>query len=457
MSDKVTDDFNRRCLAGDIDLRRSMDAAVEHLPPAYRGFWQDNLLARPFFVAEEDLALFEEQLRSLFDLLVALPQRVYGGDLDLYCEAAGIDEARARQVRRFADRTPRLFGRADAYRVGRSFKLLELNVCSAVGGMDSYVVAQALTKVPAFRAFAEEHRLGYTDSGDLLASALREAAASVVDVGTPRVAFVCPDGELESHRPYLVSYADMVTRYGLDATSGEIGDVTERGGRLSLNGERVDVVMRFLSDSELTDAAAKGGAAEAILRAHEEGRAVLWTGLENQRVNNKGALALLTDDRVRTALDPEEAELVDAVLPWTRRLARTKTRVGSETVDLIDYCRARRENLILKPSFGHGGKGHVVGWQTDDAAWATSLEEGVDGSWIAQERVVPAEEPVVDPSSGEVERRVGAWGLFFTPAGYAGAHLRTTPADSPDPIIRRGAAGGRATTVFHYPGTHGAL
>jgi hypothetical protein len=457
MSDMVTEDFNQRCHAGDTDLLCSMEAAIEHLPPVYRGFWSNGLLARPLFVADDDITVFAERVRSLFDLLVALPQRVYQGDLGLYCEAAGIDEARARQVRRFADRPPTLFGRADTYRVGRSFKLLEFNVCSAIGGMDSHVIPQALMRVPAFRAFAQEHRLGYTDTGRMLASTLREAAAPVVDGGTPRVAFVCPDGEMDGHRPYLLPYVEMINRHGLDGVFGEIGSVTERGGRLSLNGERVDLVMRFLSDSELTAAAANGPAAETILRAHEEGRAVLWTGLENQRVNNKGALALLADDKVRAALTPEEAELVDLVLPWTRRLARTRTRIDAETVDLIDHCRSRREHLILKPSFGHGGKGHVAGWQTDDATWAASLEEGVEGSWIVQERVVPAQEPVMDPSSGDVRQRAGVWGVFFTPAGYAGVHVRTTPADSPDPIIRRGASDARSTGAFHYPATDGAL
>ena len=450
MDDLVAGHFNRRCLAGDGELLRSSEISRVHLPSDYRQFWEERLLTRPLFVPEDEVTAFTEKVAALFDLLVELPERVYAGDLSLYCEAAGIDEARARQVRRFADRPPTLFGRADTYRVGRSFKLLEFNVCSAVGGMDSYVIPASLMKVPAFRAFAEEHRLGYTDAGRILASTLREAAESI-GVGEPRVALVCPDGEWDGHEPYLHSYVEMLGWYGLGAVAGEVGSVTERGGRLSLNGERVDVVMRFLSDSELTAAAANGPAAEMILRAHEERRVILWTGLENQRVNNKGALALLADDEVRTALTSEEADLVDHVLPWTRRLARTRTRIGSETVDLVDHCRSERKNLLLKPSFGHGGMGHVVGWLTDDATWAAALDEGVKGSWIVQERVIPGEEPVIDPDSRVVRRWAGVWGMFFTPAGYAGMHVRMMPADSPDPIIRRGAEEARSTGAFHYP------
>lgn len=450
MSDVVTHEFNRRCRDGDTGLLDAMEAAAPHLPPGFRKFWEKSLLARPLFVPSEEITGFAAQVRSLFDLLTALPQRVYDGDVDLYCAAAGIDRERARHVRRFADRAPTLFGRADIYRVERSFKLLEFNVCSAVGGLDRFLILEALLRTPAFRAFAEEHRLTYTNTGRLLAEALRAAAATVT-ADAPGIALVAPDGGLPTHSPYLATYAEMLGSFGLDTVTGEIGAVTERGGRLFLHGRRVDVVMRFLSDTEM--ATAKGHGARAVLRAHEEGRAVLWTGLENQRVNNKGALALLADDSVRTTLTHEEAALVDRVLPWTRRLARTRTRVGSETVDLLEHCRDHRERLLVKPSFGEGGSGLVAGWQTDDAAWAELLEEGVKQAWTVQERVVPEPEPVVDPGSRVERQWASVWGAFFTPAGYAGLHIRAVPEDSDDPVIRAEAAGARMTGAFHYPGT----
>jgi hypothetical protein len=454
MNDTVTTDFVRRCSAGDAALLHAMAAAVHHFPPVFRDFREEGLLARPLFVPHVEVVTFADRLRALFDLLVELPRRVFDGDLDLYCRAAGMDKTRAAQVMRFAGRAPTLFGRADAYRVGGRFRLLEFNVCSAVGGIDSAHIPQALLRVPAFRAFAEEHDLGYTDSGRMLADALRDAATQVTDDTAPCVAFVCPDGELPGHQGHLESNAEVLAGFGLRAVTGELSSVREHGGYLELGGERVDVVVRFLSDAELIAASGPGSVGETILRAHEAGHVVLWTGLENQRVNNKGALALLADDAVRDALSEAEAGLVDDVLPWTRRLADTDTTVGGEVVGLLELCRAERESLLLKPSFGHGGRGLVIGWQTDDATWAQCLADGVRDAWIVQERVLPDPEPVVDPATGVVVPFSPVWGVFLTPAGYAGLHVRAVPADSPDPVIRRMAAGARTTSALHHPGAH---
>lgn len=436
MSDAVTDDYNRRCGAGDDDLLHSVDSAAAHLPPTFRDFRSDRLLGRPLFVSGDDTMRFGDQLRSLFDLLTELPKRVLDGDLDLYCAAVGLDGERADVVRRFAHLPPMPFGRADAYRVDGAFKLLELNVCGSVGGIDTVCVAQALSRVPAFAAFADDHELTFTDTGRAVTDAMRSA---VGDTETVTVALVVPDGEFDDHRAYLLPYAELFRAHGLCAVAGEIGDVSERHGRLFLHGRQVDVVHRLMSDLEL----ARAG--EAVLRAHEEGRVVLWTGLENQRVNTKGALALLADERVRAALTVAERELVDDVVPWTRQVTAG---------DLVDYCRSRREHLVLKPSHGYGGDGIAVGWQTDDADWAALLDEGAGRAWVVQERVVPAREQVIDPDTGRVDDWVAVWGVFVTEHGYSGSHIRAVPADSPDPIIRRKAEGARNTGVFHYPGAH---
>lgn len=450
--DFVTDEFNRRCDAGDLGLLHAMEAALPHLPAGFRAFWEKKLLPRPLFVPDEEVTGFAGRVRELFDLLVELPRRVFEGDVAAYCEAMGMDLPRARQVQRFAGRTPTLYGRADVYRAGHSFKLLEFNVCSAVGGIHRSAIARALMEVPAFRAFADEHHLGYTDTSRQVAAALRKAAAPVTGGAEPVVALVVPDGAMDSHRPHVSPVGESLRRCGLDTVLGEIGAVTERAGRLFLEGRHVDVVMRFLSDGELSAASVPGSAAETILRAHEEGRAMLWTGLENQLVNNKGALALLADDVVRSALTDREAALVDHVLPWTRRLRPGTTSVGGGTADLLDHCRSHRESLIIKPAFGHGGSGLVAGWRTEESTWAAALEEGVAHGWTVQERVFPGREPVVDPDSGRHGQWACVWGTFFTPDGFAGLSVRAVPADSPDPVIRVGAEGARLTAAFHHPG-----
>jgi hypothetical protein len=56
---------------------------------------------------------------------------------------------------------------------------------------------------------------------------------------------------------------------------------------------------------------------------------------------------------------------------------------------LPELLLAERENFVLKPNDEYGGKGVLLGWQTDPAPWAEAVLSGVGRGMIAQERCVP--------------------------------------------------------------------
>ena len=57
-------------------------------------------------------------------------------------------------------------------------------------------------------------------------------------------------------------------------------------------------------------------------------------------------------------------------VPWTRRVDERRTTVGRPGASTC--CRGRRStapDLVLKPNDDYGGRGVVLGWEVDDAAW----------------------------------------------------------------------------------------
>ncbi|MFF2567044.1 hypothetical protein [Streptomyces sp. NPDC058084] len=434
------------CRDGNAGLRDAVARAA--FPPAFDEAWRRHLLPRPWFVPEAETREFARDLEELFELLVSLPDRLFDGDAERYAKELGLAPRHAALLRRCSDGRPARLGRADAYHDGTGYRLLEFNLGSEVGGMDMAVCNDGLLRVGEFAAFAAAHGLAHVDTAARLAEDLRERAGAALSGGgaEPVIGLVEGNGGIGPYGTLMRAFQEAMAAQGLELRIGELGDVRTRpDGKLTLGGAPLDLVLRNFGARQLLDDPAGPEAAEHLFRAHEAGRTVLYTSLESGLYAHKNALALLSDPRWATTFDAVERDLVDRVLPWSRTLGRTASP------DLLDVCRERREHLILKPGAGHGGLGTFVGWECDDDAWREALAIAVDHGYLAQERVVPRPEPVLDPVTGVVDHRVAAVGVFLTSRGYAGAHARVNRADAGAIVGMSANPDTRMACVFSHP------
>ncbi|MEU2243683.1 hypothetical protein ABZ572_30215 [Streptomyces sp. NPDC018338] len=435
--------FVDECLRGDGALGGAVARA--DFPPAFEKAWRSHLLHRPWFVDAAETEAFARDLGGLFDLLVSLPRRLFDGDMERYGAAIGIDPRLVSLLRRGGSGVPDRLGRADAYHDGTSYKLLEFNLGSEVGGLELAVFNEGLLAVPEFGAFARRHGLGHVDIGARMAAVLRERAKPALSGGTePVVGLIEGRGGVAAYGRMMVATQEAMAAHGLDVRVGEVGDVRTRAdGKLTLDGTPLDLVVRNFAASQLLEDPAGPEVAEPFIRAHEAGRTVLFTTLESGFYGNKSALSLLNDPRWSGAFDDGERALVERLLPWSRTVS---------SADVVDLCRERREELILKPGAGYGGLDTFVGWESTEAEWRAALSVAVEhGGYVAQERVVPRAEPVYDPATGAVEEWIAVLGVFLTDHGYAGTHARANRADGGAIVGLSSNPGTRMVGVFSHP------
>ncbi|MFI9123656.1 glutathionylspermidine synthase family protein [Streptomyces bikiniensis] len=446
MINRVTDEYVRQCLHGNSGLLNAMGSL--NLPPALSAAFGSRLSSRPFFIDEAEIRQCGADLVELFEILAALPDRFFGGDISAYCATLGIDDRRTRIMKRFP-RTPDMYGRADLYHDGESFKLLEYNVDSALGGIDRAEISRLLLDVRPFHEFAETFDLSYVHTGERLAQILHDASLHLASGSRPVVAFVEANGDLSKYQSVYRSYQEMLQRCGLDVVLGELHQVQDKGGRILLGGKPIDVILRCFDIEELI--ADRGGAmtAESIFRAHDEGRVVLWTEMQSGLVGNKGCLGLVSDLRTRGAFSKRENEVIDRILPWTRTLVDGPTETDEGVVDLIDYCKRNQKDLVLKPNFGHSGAGIVIGWESSSTEWSAALFDASKRGYVVQRRVIPRAEPVMNPESRRIEHWNAVWGVFVNPEGYAGAQIRAVPVEGSGVINLDGNSTVRVGAVFH--------
>ncbi|MFE6052607.1 hypothetical protein ACFQ6N_17775 [Kitasatospora sp. NPDC056446] len=421
-------DVLKRRGAGPGELTEHV-AADDLVTVAYRG----RFLASPVFLSAEERARVAADLYEIHRLLTELPRRLFGGDVEAMARAVGMTDTQTDIVRRAATADAPLvpLARSDLYRGADGFKLLELNITSALGGFENAGINRAMLRHPALSEFVAERNLAYADTfGGIVRTLRAECARHMAPQGRrPVVALVDWPESFTSYEPRLKVMAALFDREGVDAVPCHVGQISENGDRLEVAGRAIDVVYRFFLVEEIA-APADAEAIEPLLRAFEEGRVGMFSRLDAELYGNKGALAMLSDDRNREAFSPEERACVDRFLPWTRHVRATATDAAGRELDLLPYAEEHQQDLILKPTLLHGGSGIVPGWTVGPEEWRTQLAAALDGPYVLQERIRPTPETFpADDGDGTQELYLN-WGVFLTDPqvtggdGYNGCLVR---------------------------------
>ena len=441
-ANRVTETYLAECAAPDSRLRHALSDI--DVSPALRAAWP-RLLPRPIMVDEAEFRAFGRDLVTVFELVTTLPQRCFDGDFDRFRAALRIDDRRGTLMRRLlGGSAPPLYGRADTYHDGSSFKLLEFNIGSALGGLDMVgTLPRAYLEVPAFAEFAEAHGLRYLDIGADIADALR-IVGKAAGTGDPVAAVLEGPGGMATYGNKRRAIAELLAGHGLDCRVGEIGDLRFRAGKPHLDGTPIDVILRYYALEEMLAHPDGEALMEPVFRAHEEGAVVLWT--PSNMFGNKGTLAMLSEFAEDTSMfSAEERAVIDRVVPWSRMLGRPGA--GSDA-DLIEECVRHQEQLVFKPTGLYGGQGVLIGREVDGRTWREGLTASAEVGSLVQEVVRPNLEPVIDPETGTRSDWTALWAAFITPAGLSGGGVRAVPQGGTTVITMTNNPDVRNTCIF---------
>ncbi|MFD8781091.1 hypothetical protein [Kitasatospora sp. NPDC059599] len=433
------------------DLTREADRN-RLLRITYRG----QFLPAPLFLSATERAALAKDLGTVHRLLTELPERSFDGDPGALAEALGVTAPQARLARRAASGPPSTrLARADLFRAAEGFRLLELNISSALGGANNALLNRALLGHPALARFAADHGLGYVDTVQHLVATVRAECGPPHE--RPVVALADWPTRFAAYELWLHVFASLLDEAGIEAVPCHVGELVEHSGRLEVHGRPVDAVLRmFLIEQVRTPQ--DEALLEPLLRTVESGAVRLISRLDAELYGNKGALALLSDDRHLDVLDAAERACLDRLLPWTRFLRPRVRLPDGSTGDVEAYARAEQRDLVLKPVLSHSGIGVVPGWTVPPAEWLDRIRRAVGGPYVLQRRVAPV--PDVFPTADGGERAFHVnWGVFVTDPsvtgsdGYGGCYLRAST--DPQVGVIKEAAGGWVGCVFHQEASPG--
>ncbi|MBI3890862.1 MAG: hypothetical protein HY303_04970 [Candidatus Wallbacteria bacterium] len=288
----------------------------------------------------------------------------------------------------------------------------------AVGGLYYAEVAEALAEEVLLPALGIR---GLTRPPRIPKMILEELCRQGTSIGEPaRRILLLENRDWDSGITEAPQFVRIWRELGHDAVIGDPRDLEIRGDEICHDGIAYDLFYRHMEVRDLLDLEAGSGRLEAVRRAFRENRVV--SSLSGE-FDHKAAWEVVADPECAGAFPRQDLSKIMPHIPWTRVVRATRTTVpGGATGDLLEYVRASRESLVIKPNRECGGIGVTLGPRTSASEWGSAVDRALQapGEWVAQSLVSNASKrfPVPDAQAGfAVSPRYVAYGFAATAGG----------------------------------------
>lgn len=331
--------------------------------------------------------------------------------------------------------------RLDSFMVGTRPRFVEYNAESpaSIGFCDC--LSEVFERSPGMRAWPEAGRLERFHVRRALLDSLLWAYQERGGAGTPTIAIVDWDDVLTKRDFELC--AEYFRAQGVQTVITDPRRLTYRSGRVWCGNEQVTLVYRRVLLHELLE---RAGEAEQLLRAYGEGAVCMVNSPRSKLLHKKAVFALLSDQTLGLDVTHEEQMVVDATVPWTRLVVDETTSYEGQRVNLVELLRTNQDRFALKPVDDYGGRGVVLGWDTDPEQWQKEIGNALESHYVVQERVeVPSEEfPAWKDESLEVVPLL----VDTDPLLFRGELCGILTRISGDPLLNVTAGTGSTTPTF---------
>lgn len=275
----------------------------------------------------------------------------------------------------------------------------EYNAETPAGTAYNDVLSEVFCALPPMRAFLRDYEVRPLPARHCVLHALLESHARWAGrAEAPRVA-VLDWREVPTYSEFVL-FRDYFRAQGVECEIVDPRETEYRDGRLVAGDFHITLLYKRVLLSELV---AREGLDHAVLRAVRDGAVCMVNSFRCKILHKKASLAVLSDERNGALFSAEEREAIARHIPWTRRVEERATLYEGRRVDLVPFALGHREHLVLKSNDEYGGKGIVLGWETDQAGWERAVLEALAEPAVVQERVRVPREPYPSLSGDRVQ------------------------------------------------------
>src|SRR5258706_4915776 len=170
---------------------------------------------------------------------------------------------------------------------------------------------------------------------------------------------------------------DRFEKMGVPVVIADHRDLVFDGKTLAAHGTKIDRVYRRVL---INDIVARPQECEALVKAYAANAVCVANSFRCKIPHVKALFAVLTDERNGALFSHGERDLIHRHIPWTRVVEDPSTAHYGEHIDLLAFIRAKRENLVLKPSDEYGGSRVNLRWGNHETDWDETIGGAVSAT-----------------------------------------------------------------------------
>ncbi len=281
--------------------------------------------------------------------------------------------------------------RLDSFLTPNAYSFVELNGESPAGIAYADSATDIFLELPVMKKFLERYEIERFEGSpkllEVLLHAYEEFLGSKPD-SPPVIAIVDLKG-LPTQKEFEL-FRDYFEQNGCNALICSPDELEFDGKYLYFHGAKIDIVYKRLLVNEYLPIMDEY---PALLDAYRAGAICMVNNFQCKIIHKKAIFAVLTNERFAHLFSNEELAAIGEHVPWTRRFRAESTEYKGEKIDLVEFTRANKSKLVLKPNDDYGGHGIYIGWVADDAEWDEAIETALaNGDYLVQERVETSKE-----------------------------------------------------------------
>jgi hypothetical protein len=327
--------------------------------------------------------------------------------------------------------------RLDGFVHGQEIKFVEYNAENPSSLSDQEGLNRVLFELPAMSIFAQRYRLQqFSPVERLLATLLavyREWNGNTVS----NIAIV-DWKNLPTANEFILLRDHFVAR-GVRTIICSPDELEYNRGRLRCGDFEIDLVYKRIIIHEFL---ARYDETHPLVRAYMNHHVCLVNPFRCKIMHKKASFELLTDEAYANWFTSKERAAIARSIPWTRRMADRRTTYRGHSVELVDFVRQNRAQLVLKPNDDYGGHGVYFGPRLDEPAWENAITTALSSDYVVQEVVdlFPEEFPIFNQTEWKLEPMFVDTNPFLFFGKVCGAMVRL----SNSPVVNVTSGGGEA-------------
>lgn len=398
---------------------------------------------RPRFVMPHQYNFLRQQIRPLLSAFDKISQAAVA-DAD-FASQFGL-EAWEQELLQYdpgyVGHTP--LTRLDAFYVIEqgTLKFTEYNAEVPAASAYNDVLNEVFYGLPVMGEFLQQYALRPLPTRHSVLHVLLDAYRQMGGQERPNIAIL--DWEEVPTRSEFELFTQYFQGQGYDARIIDPREVEYRNGRLMHQDFRIDIIYKRVLITELIE---RLGMDQPVVNAVKDGAVCMVNPFRCKILYKKLSLAVLSDEQNAQMFNEAEASAISAHVPWTRRVEERKTIYGGLPVDLVPFILKYKDQFVLKPNDDYGGRGIVLGWQTNSGGWEKAVETALETPHVVQERVPIPTEPypsIVDGRLQIYDRMLDTAPFIFHGNYVDGVLTRL----STDPLLNVSAGGGSTVPTF---------